>query len=88
MKNLAHVFTFSFFCGYQFQIATKIIGEKQSPAAGCLAADLTGAAAGTLATGTLLIPLWGIEAAIFFLILVKISSNIIFLSRKGRGRSS
>ena len=74
---LAYGFTFSFFCGYQFPAATEVIGEERSPAAGCLAADLTGAALGTLLTGALLIPLFGIESAIIFLILMKISSNIV-----------
>ena len=82
---LAYCFGFSFFCGYQFPLAAAIIGEKESPAAGCLAADLTGAAVGTLLTGTLLIPLAGIQTAIIFLILVKISSNILVLFTKGRG---
>jgi len=79
---LAYCFVFSFFCGFQFPVATNIIGERQSPAAGCLAADLTGAAVGTVATGTLLIPLWGIQSAIIFLILIKISSNMILLWRR------
>ena len=83
---LAYCFVFSFFCGFQFPVAANIIGERQSPAAGCLAADLTGAAVGTVATGTLLIPLWGIQSAIIFLILVKISSNMVLLFSKIRGR--
>ena len=83
---LAYCFVFSFFCGFQFPVAANIIGERQSPAAGCLAADLTGAAVGTVATGTLLIPLWGIQSAIIFLILIKISSNMILLFSKIRGR--
>ncbi|MBW1669257.1 MAG: fused MFS/spermidine synthase [Deltaproteobacteria bacterium] len=82
---LAYGFVFSFFCGYQFPAATRIIGEERSPAAGCLAADLTGAALGTLVTGTVLIPLFGIQWAVIFLILVKISSNIILLYTKRRG---
>lgn len=81
---LAYGFLFSFFCGYQFPLAAAVIGEKESPAAGCLAADLTGAAVGTLLTGTLLIPLAGIQAAIFFLILVKISSSMVLWFTKGR----
>jgi spermidine synthase len=79
---LGYCFTFSFFCGFQFPLAAKMIGERQSPAAGCLAADLTGAAVGTLVVGTLLIPLWGIQSATIFLILVKISSNMIMLFLK------
>jgi spermidine synthase len=83
---LAYGFVFSFLCGYQFPLAAKMIGEWKNPAPGCLAADLTGAAVGTIATGTVLLPMWGAQAAIFFLLLVKISSNIImlFLSRKRR----
>ena len=79
---LGYCFVFSFFCGFQFPVAANIIGERQSPAAGCLAADLCGAAVGTLATGTLLIPLWGIQSAIIFLILLKISSNMVMLFSK------
>ena len=84
---LGYGFVFSFFCGYQFPLATSLIGEKESPAAGCLAADFTGAAVGTLATGAILIPLLGIQMAIIFLILVKISSNIIVLFPRGRTAS-
>ena len=82
---LSYCFVFAFFCGYQFPVATRIIGEDKSPAAGCLAADLTGAAVGTLATGTLLIPMWGIRWAVIFLIFIKISSNICILFAKGKG---
>jgi len=82
---LIYCFVFSFFCGYQFPVAARIIGEDRSPAAGCLAADLTGAAVGTLATGTVLIPMWGIRWAVIFLILIKISSNIGILFSKGKG---
>ncbi|HUU81591.1 MAG TPA: hypothetical protein VMW90_09095 [Acidobacteriota bacterium] len=83
---LAYCFCFSFLCGFQFPVAAHIIGEKNSPAAGCLAADLCGASVGTLATGTILIPLWGIQFAVIFLILVKLSSSMIVLfSNKGRG---
>ncbi|MBW1799803.1 MAG: hypothetical protein JRJ85_03645, partial [Deltaproteobacteria bacterium] len=85
MFFLGYCFTYAFFCGFQFPLAASIIGEDRSPAAGCLAADLSGAAVGTLATGTLLIPMWGIQAAIFFLIMVKISSNImIFATKKSK----
>ena len=76
---LAYGFLFSLLCGYQFPIAASIIGEKTSPAAGCLAADLCGASVGTLATGTILIPVWGIRAAVVFLIIVKISSSMIIM---------
>jgi spermidine synthase len=73
---MVYGFLFSFVCGFQFPIVAGIIGEKESPAAGCLAADLAGAAVGTLITGTILIPLRGIEAAVIFLIIIKISSVI------------
>ena len=76
---LVYGFLFSLLCGYQFPIAASIIGEKTSPAAGCLAADLCGASVGTLATGTILIPIWGIRTAAVFLIIVKISSSVIVM---------
>ncbi len=76
---LAFGLIFSFLCGYQFPVVATLIGEDQSPVAGCLAADLTGAALGTLVAGTLLIPLWGISWTLIFLILVKVSSIIVAL---------
>lgn len=79
---LLFCFLFSFFCGLQFPAATELIGEERSPAAGCLAADLCGAAVGTLVIGTLLIPLWGIWYAVVFLIVVKISSTLLFFSAR------
>jgi spermidine synthase len=87
MCFLAYGFVFSLFCGYQFPLVAALIGENESPAAGCLAADLTGAAVGTLAMGALLIPLVGLQRGIIFLILVKISSNMILLLDKGRTKS-
>jgi spermidine synthase len=74
-------FTFSMLCGVQFPVAAEIIGEKKSPAAGLFAADLVGAGAGTLAIGTLLIPLLGIQAAIIALIFIKIASTLVILKR-------
>ena len=76
---LGFCFVFSFLCGFQFPVVASMIGEQSSPAAGCLAADLCGASVGTLVTGTILIPLWGIRYAVIFLILVKISSIIVTL---------
>jgi spermidine synthase len=78
---------FSFLCGFQFPVAAGLIGERNSPAAGLLAADLCGAGVGTVATGTLLIPLWGIETAVIFLILIKISSMMmtILVGKRGAG---
>jgi spermidine synthase len=82
MYFLAYCFLFSLLCGFQFPVAAGIIGERSSPAAGCLAADLCGASVGTLVTGTILIPLWGIQFAVIFLILVKISSSVIIMFGK------
>ncbi|MBW2096148.1 MAG: hypothetical protein JRI80_14815 [Deltaproteobacteria bacterium] len=74
---LLYGFLFSVLCGFQFPVAARMIGEENSPAAGCLAADLAGAALGTLAIGALLIPLFGFGSATVFLILVKGSSFIL-----------
>jgi spermidine synthase len=82
---LMYSFFFSLVCGFQFPVVAGMIGEAKSPAAGCLAADLVGAAVGTLATGTIIIPLFGIKAAVIFLIAIKISSTIMaFFSGKNR----
>jgi spermidine synthase len=81
---LSYCFVFAFFCGYQFPAASKIIEEEGGAAPGAFTADLVGAAIGTLATGTLLIPLWGMQSAIIFLILVKMSSNVMLLFLKDR----
>ncbi|OQY48276.1 MAG: hypothetical protein B6240_04885 [Desulfobacteraceae bacterium 4572_87] len=78
---LIFCFVLSFFAGFQFPTATRMIGEAQSPAAGCLAADLCGAAVGALVVGTLLIPLWGVAVAVFLLMLVKISSALLLMLR-------
>ncbi len=74
---LLFCFLFSFFCGFQFPVVTKIIGEEKSPAAGCLAADLCGAAVGTLVIGAAIIPIWGMECGAGFLIMVKLSSMVV-----------
>ena len=72
-------FTFSLLCGLEFPVVAEIIGEEKSPAAGLFAADLVGAGAGTLAIGTLVIPLFGIQIAIIALLLIKTISTIIVL---------
>lgn len=72
-------FFFSMLSGVQFPVAAEIIGEERSPVAGLLAADLIGAGAGTLAIGTLLIPLLGIQAAVVALILLKAASTVVIL---------
>lgn len=80
---LLYGFSFSLLCGVQFPVAAEIIGEEKSPAAGLFAADLVGAGAGTLAIGTLLIPLLGIQAAIIGLILIKAASTMLILRSYG-----
>ncbi len=79
---LGYGFVFSFFCGFQFPQATEMIGERNSPVAGCLAADLTGAALGILLIGSLIIPLWGIQTAVILLVFVKISSGMIIMLKR------
>jgi spermidine synthase len=74
---LVYGFIFAFFCGLQFPIIAGFIGEKASPAAGCFAADLAGAALGTIFTGLVLVPLSGIFAAIYFLFFLKVLSLLI-----------
>jgi spermidine synthase len=82
---MLYCFLISFFCGFQFPIVTGIIGEKTSPAAGCFAADLAGAAVGTLLVGTIFVPLYGLQSAVILIISIKlISSLIVMLRRKGR----
>ncbi|EFK06660.1 spermine/spermidine synthase [delta proteobacterium NaphS2] len=78
---LIFCFVFSFFAGFQFPAAARLIGEERSPAAGCLAADLCGAAVGALVVGTLVIPLWGVGMAVLLLIMVKTSSGLLLLLR-------
>ena len=78
---LVFCFVLSFFAGFQFPAVARLIGEDRSPAAGCLASDLCGAALGALVVGTLLIPLWGVGMAVLLLILVKISSGLLLLTR-------
>lgn len=81
---LIYGFLFSLVCGFQFPVITRMIGEHNSPAAGCLAADLAGASIGTFVTGTLLIPLLGIQPAIVFLMVIKgLSLGTVVLFKKG-----
>lgn len=84
---MVYCFIFSFFCGFQFPVVTGIIGEKSSPAAGCMAADLAGSAVGTLVAGAVLVPLAGIQSAVILIIVVKLSSSlIVMLGRRGSVR--
>ena len=84
---LIYCFLFSFCCGFQFPVITGIIGEKSQPAAGCLAADFAGAAIGTILVGAFLIPSLGIQSAIIFLILIKMSSSSTLLFPWGKRKS-
>jgi spermidine synthase len=81
-----YCFLFSFFCGFQFPVITAIMGEDSLPIAGCLAADFTGAAVGTILVGAFLIPSLGIQASIVFLILNKVSSSLILAFSRGGKR--
>jgi len=84
---LLYCFLFSLCCGFQFPVITGIMGEASQPIAGCLAADFTGAALGTILVGAFLIPSLGIQSAIVFLILIKLSSSSMLLFSRGKGRS-
>lgn len=79
---LIYCFIFSFFCGYQFPLSATLIGEEHSPASGCISADLLGAGMGVLLTGTLLVPYFGIMPTIIILMIIKVSSIIIFLFKR------
>ncbi len=79
---LAYGFALAFWCGFQFPVVTALIGEQASPAAGCLAADLAGAALGSLITGMALIPFWGINGALAFLAGLKLISLLLALFAK------
>ena len=57
-------FTVSFACGVQFPAALRLGGEGGRAVTGVFSADLIGAALGTLAMSTLLIPYLGITGAI------------------------
>jgi len=81
---LMYCFLFSLCCGFQFPVITGIMGEDSQPIAGCLAADFAGAALGTILVGAFLIPSLGIQAAIIFLILIKLSSSSMLLFSRGR----
>ncbi|MFC1883576.1 hypothetical protein ACFL2O_02290 [Thermodesulfobacteriota bacterium] len=82
---LIYCFIFSFISGFQFPVAARIIGEKKRPAAVLFSSDLCGASIGTIATGTILIPLSGMTSAAVFLILVKMSSLTRLIIKKGAG---
>ena len=80
---LVYGIVFSVICGFQFPVVAHIIGEDHSPAAGCLAADLAGAAVGTFLVGTILVPMWGMAFAAVVLILCKGGTTMFLFRSQG-----
>ena len=70
-------FCVSLACGFQFPIALHIAGGGNSAVTRTFAADLIGAACGTLVTSLLLIPSFGVIGAAAGLILLKLSSFLL-----------
>ena len=70
-------FAVSFTCGLQFPAALRLRGDDGRAAPGVFSADLIGAALGTLATSTILIPYLGITGAIGALMGLKVLSLLI-----------
>jgi spermidine synthase len=71
---LALGFAVSFCCGVQFPSALHLRADTGAAAAGLFSADLIGAAFGTLATSTVLIPYFGIIGALAGLAALKLLS--------------
>ena len=69
-------FLLSVCCGFQFPLASRGKNNHNETVAGAFSADLMGAAMGIILTSLVLIPLTGIYGAIFFLILVKLTSMV------------
>ena len=76
-------FCVSLACGFQFPIALHMAGSGNSAVTRTFAADLIGAACGTLVTSLLLIPFFGVIGAAAGLILLKFSS--LFLVGRTNG---
>jgi len=70
-------FSVSFACGMQVPAALHVRGDDGRAATGVFSADLIGAALGTLATSTILIPYLGITGAIGALMGLKMLSLLI-----------
>jgi spermidine synthase len=70
-------FAVSFACGLQFPAALRLQGDDGRAATGVFSADLIGAALGTLATSTVLIPYLGITGTIVALMGLKGLSLLI-----------
>jgi spermidine synthase len=71
---LVLAFGISVACGMQFPAALSLRGDAGVAATGAFSADLIGAAFGTLATSTILIPYLGITGAIGGLFALKLTS--------------
>lgn len=83
---LAYGVVFSLICGFQFPVVARVIGEENSPAAGCLAADLAGAAVGTFFVGAVLVPVWGLVVASAALILCKAATTMVLARKMSSGQ--
>jgi len=70
-------FLVSLACGFQFPLALRIKGGHSDAVSRFFAADLIGAAAGTLVTSTVLVPYFGIMGTIAGLVLLKGASLAI-----------
>ncbi|GEM_PF-6613939 len=64
-------------CGYQFPIALQLKGDRANALTRIFAADLVGAAAGTIVTSVVLIPYVGLLWSALFLGAVKLLSMIV-----------
>lgn len=81
-----YCFAFSLTAGLQFPAAAARIGDIRGAAARCLAADLWGAALGSVVSGVFLLPLWGVRGALIFFAGIKAASlGILLVSRTGKG---
>lgn len=70
-------------CGFQFPAAVHMRGSDRPAAAGAFAADLVGAAAGTLATSVVLIPYLGVVWTAGLLAALKLSSLLVIARTDG-----
>jgi spermidine synthase len=76
-------FCISLACGFQFPVALQMAGGGNSAVTRTFAADLIGAACGTLVTSLLLIPSCGVIGAAAGLILLKLSSLLLVKRTNG-----
>jgi spermidine synthase len=69
-------------CGYQFPLVLELGGQKDSATTRAFAADLMGAAAGTLVTSVVLVPYTGLIGAAAGLIGIKGLSIVVMAGKK------